>query len=360
MIKCGLLGLPNVGKSTIFNALTNSQIPAANYPFCTIEPNKAIVAVPDERIYKISSISSSAETIPTSMEFIDIAGLVRGASKGEGLGNKFLEHIRSTDVLGHVIRCFQDKHVTHVNGSFNPKEDIDIITTELILADIAMFEKIIRAFKRPQCSQEKTLQDTYIKALEFLNQGNELFLLQDREKIDFKLLNKLNLLTTKPLFFIANVDSYDTKDNFYLEEVFIEAKKRRAPVVVIQALAEYEISKLEQMDKQAILELLAVQDTALSKLINVSYKTLDLVTYFTTSEKSTRAWTIPKHTKATTAAACIHSDFKKHFIRAKVVKFDDFITYKGLAGATAAGKLRTEGKEYVVADGDIIHWLVSC
>lgn len=362
MIKCGLLGLPNVGKSTIFNALTNSQIAASNYPFCTIEPNKANVPVQDERLKSIAQISLSKTIIPTHIEFIDIAGLVKGASQGEGLGNKFLEHLRVTNAIGHVVRCFDDINITHVDGTLNPIQDIETITTELILADIATLEKLLKVYKNTRSTNnDKTLYNLYMYALDHLNEGKELLSLKEDSILDFQLLEKLHLLTTKPMFFIANVDSYETSHNKYLSQVLQVASLKKVPVVVVQAVSEYEISQLKTVqDKKDILDLLGLQDTVLSKLINISYQTLNLVTYFTTSEKETRAWTIPQNTKAPIAASYIHSDFEKHFIRAKVVKFKDFISSQGLLGATQAGQLRTEGKEYIVEDGDIIHWLVSC
>lgn len=356
--KCGIVGLPNVGKSTLFNALTQAGIEAANYPFCTIDPNVGVVAVPDERLNKIAAIIKPKQILPTTMEFVDIAGLVAGASKGEGLGNKFLAHIRETDAIAHVVRCFENDDIIHVAGKINPLHDIEVIHTELALADLDIIEKaLLRNQKAAKSGDKNAIHEKELleKARTLLNENKPLRLL-DANAEDKKFLDHLNLLTHKPTLYIANVAEDGLNNNPYLDLVREHAKKEQAEVVAICASMESEIAELAEEDKKEFLESLNLTEPGLNRLIRAGYHLLNLQTYFTAGVKEVRAWTVPIGATAPQAAGVIHTDFEKGFIRAEVIAYQDFIQYKGEQGAKEAGKWRLEGKEYIVQDGDIMHF----
>jgi len=356
--KCGIVGLPNVGKSTLFNALTKAGIQAENYPFCTIEPNVGVVSLPDPRLDKIAAIVKPQRTISTTMEFVDIAGLVAGASKGEGLGNKFLANIRETDAIAHVVRCFENDDIVHVDGKINPQGDIEVIDTELALADLETIEKSINRVSRVAKSGDKDAKAKLAlleKVQEQLDAGKpaRAMNLSDDEKKD---LYEFHLITLKPVMYIANVNENGFTDNPYLDAVKQVADQEGAVVVPICAAIEEELIELDDDEKQEFLQELGLEEPGLNRVIRAGYSLLGLQTYFTAGEKEVRAWTVVVGATAPKAAAVIHTDFERGFIRAETIAYEDFITYGGEQGAKEAGKLRVEGKDYIVKDGDIMHF----
>jgi GTP-binding protein YchF len=356
--KCGIVGLPNVGKSTLFNALTKAEIDAENFPFCTIEPNSGIVPMPDPRLDKLEAIVSPEKVIPTTMEFVDIAGLVKGASKGEGLGNQFLANIRETDAIAHVVRCFENENVIHVENRIDPADDVEVINMELILADLESVEKqhqkVIRVAKsgNKEAVRQKELLERLIKHFEEGQPARTLELSED----EWKEVKQFHLITNKPTMYIANVDEDGFEDNPHLDTVRAIAEKEGAIVVPICNKLEAEIAELDDEEKEEFLEDLGMEEAGLDRVIRAGYGLLGLQTYFTAGVKEVRAWTVKVGATAPQAAGVIHTDFEKGFIRAEVIGYDDFIEFNGEAGAKEAGKWRLEGKEYIVKDGDVIHF----
>ncbi len=358
--KCGIVGLPNVGKSTLFNALTETAAAqAANYPFCTIEPNVGEVAVPDPRLDKLAALAKSAVVVPTRLTFVDIAGLVRGASKGEGLGNQFLATIREVDAIAHVVRCFEDSDVTHVEGKIDPLADIETVETELMLADLDSLEKRVDALEKKAKQNDKEAKeslDLVKRALVLLRDGKPARLLarKPEEERGFRMLG---LLTSKPVLYVCNVDEVSAASgNDFSRQVEARAKEEGAGAVVISAQIEAEIAVLSRAEREEYLAAVGLKEPGLDRLIRAGYELLHLVTFFTAGPKESKAWTITRGTKAPQAAGVIHTDFERGFIRAETIAYDDYVTLGGEAGARDAGKLRLEGKDYVVADGDVMHF----
>ena len=360
--RCGIVGLPNVGKSTLFNALLSTiQAEAANYPFCTIEPNLGRVLVPDERLVKLATIAGSKETIPTQLEFVDIAGLVRGASKGEGLGNKFLSHIREVDAIMYVLRCFEDPDVVHVEGRVAPLRDADTVETELLLADLESLEKRLPVLQKKAKGGDKDAMEQIVimeRVLVQLNANKPARTVELRDANEKKILSMMQLLTGKPVLYVCNVDEGSAATGNAMSKVVEEmATPRGAPCVVVSARIEAEISLLTSADdKRDFLDSLGLTQTGLARVIHAGYQLLELITYFTVGPKETRAWTVPAGTMAPAAAGVIHTDFEKGFIRAETVAYADYIEFDGESGAKKAGKFRLEGKEYAVQDGDVLHF----
>jgi ribosome-binding ATPase len=357
-LQCGIVGLPNVGKSTLFNALTKAGIAAENYPFCTIEPNVGVVEVPDPRLRKLAAIDKPLKVIPAIVEFVDIAGLVAGASKGEGLGNQFLANIRETHAIANVVRCFEDPNVVHVTGRVDPVSDIEVIHTELALADMQSVEKALHRYSKNVRAGEKdavklvALLERVEKALDGLHPVRALGFSAE----EMALLQPLQLLTAKPALYVANVGEHGFEDNPLLERVKQYAAKEGAPVVAISAKLEAEIAELSDEEKQIFLADMGMTEPGLDRLIHATYDLLGLQTYFTGGEKEVRAWTVRKGATAPQAAGVIHTDFEKGFIRAEVIAYDDYVRLNGEAKAKEAGKMRLEGKDYIVKDGDVMHF----
>jgi GTP-binding protein YchF len=357
-IKCGIVGLPNVGKSTLFNALTKAGIAAANFPFCTIDPNVGVVPVPDTRLQELANIAKPLKIIPTSMEFVDIAGLVAGASKGEGLGNKFLAHIREVDAIAHVVRCFEHPDIVHVTGKIDPISDIETIDTELALADLETVDKALNRVERAAKANDKEAlakRPVLQRLASALNEGKSARAagLSAEEQA---LVRDLFLLTLKPLMYIANVREDGFSNNPHLDKVRARAAAEGAEVVPICAAIEEELSQLDDADKLAFLADMGLQEPGLNRVIRAGYKLLGLQTYFTAGEKEVRAWTVKKGSTAPQAAGVIHTDFERGFIRAETIAYDDYIKYRGESGSRDAGRLRLEGKDYLVKEGDVLHF----
>jgi hypothetical protein len=357
--RCGIVGLPNVGKSTLFNALTETQAAqAANYPFCTIEPNVGQVAVPDERLHKIAAIAKSAKIIETQLGFVDIAGLVKGASKGEGLGNQFLGNIREVDAIVHVLRCFEDDDIQHVANKVDPIADAEVVETELMLSDLESLEKRVPAAAKRGAAgdkEAKAMASVLGQALELLRDGKPARLTEPKDEEEARLFKQAQLLTAKPVLYVCNVAEEDAATgNALSEKVFVKAAAEGAEAVVVSAAIEAELVAMPEEDRGEFLEALGLTESGLARVIRAGYKLLGLKTFFTAGPKEARAWTFPAGAKAPQAAGEIHSDFERGFIRAETIAYEDYIALGGEAGAKEAGKLRQEGKEYVVQDGDVL------
>ncbi|HWJ68916.1 MAG TPA: redox-regulated ATPase YchF [Sphingobium sp.] len=360
--KCGIVGLPNVGKSTLFNALTETQAAqAANYPFCTIEPNVGQVAVPDPRLDKLAAIAGSQKTIPTQLAFVDIAGLVRGASKGEGLGNQFLGNIREVDAVVHVLRCFVDDDVQHVDNRVDPIADAETVETELMLADLESLEKRVPAFQKKAASGDKESKIAAAilgRALDLLREGKPARLVEPHDEEEARIFNQAQLLTAKPVLYVCNVEEDSAADgNEFSARVFEKAKAEGAQAVIVSAAIEADLGGMDDAERSEFLESMGLHETGLTRVIRAGYELLHLITFFTVGPKEARAWTVHRGASAPEAAGEIHSDFQKGFIRAETIAYDDFIALGGESRAREAGKLRAEGKAYVVQDGDVMHFL---
>ena len=359
--KCGIVGLPNVGKSTLFNALTQAGIEAANFPFCTIEPNTGVVAVPDSRLDQLAAIVNPQKVLATTMEFVDIAGLVKGASKGEGLGNQFLANIRETDAIGHVVRCFENENIVHVSGQIDPADDIDVINTELVLADMEAADRAVQRNAKKAKGGDKDAKFELVvleKVKAHLDEGLTLRSLE-LEKEEKGAIQYINFLTIKPTMYIANVNDDGFENNPFLDKVREIAAQENAVVVPVCAEIEAELSELDDEDKKEFMDDLGLDEPGLNRVIRAGYELLNLQTYFTAGVKEVRAWTIPVGATAPQAAGKIHTDFERGFIRAQTIGFDDYIEFKGESGAKEAGKMRQEGKDYIVKDGDVMNFLFN-